>query len=367
MQIEDFINIIDKEFYTGVPDSYLNILSSYLNKNYKENKHIIAANEGNCVGLAAGYHLSTGKTPVIYMQNSGLGNTINPIASLTSEKVYNIPVLFIIGWRGEPNIKDEPQHVFQGEITEQLLKDLKIKYFIVDNKTSKENLKTVMKHFNSLFEYGKCAAILVKKDAFIGDKEKYFNDYTIQREEAIKLILDYSDIVISTTGKISREIFELREQNSQGHNKDFLTVGSMGHASSIALGIALNKTNRKIWCIDGDGAMLMHMGALATIGNINPSNLIHILLNNESHESVGGMPTTSKIDFYNIAKNCGYKNVFIVDKMENLNDILKKVTDLNELSFIEIKCSISSRKDLGRPTTTPVENKINFMNFLKEN
>lgn len=370
MDIEKFIEILDADFYTGVPDSQLRALCDYLMDKYGVNRknHVIAANEGNCVGIAAGYHLATGKVPVVYMQNSGEGNVINPVASLLNEKVYAIPMIFIIGWRGEPGIHDEPQHIYQGEITLQLLKDMGIEYFIVDTESSFEDIAIAMRSFRQKLSHGKNVAFVVRKNAFFYHKNtKYKNNNTLIREDVIKHIVNVSkeDPIISTTGKISRELFEIREENHQSHKYDFLTVGSMGHASSIALGIALNKPKYKIWCIDGDGALLMHMGAMPIVGTSKVKNLIHIVMNNAAHETVGGMPTVmGQIGLSDMAKACGYETVFTVCNAEMLEKALLKAKNCNSLTFIEIKCAIESRKDLGRPTTKPIDNKINFMEYI---
>ena len=373
MDVDKFLKIIGSDFFTGVPDSQLKALCNYLIDKYGVNNkhHIIAANEGNSVALAAGYHLSTGKVPVVYMQNSGEGNAINPIASLINDNVYAIPEIFIIGWRGEPNVHDEPQHIYQGKITLKLLEDLDIDYCILSKDTTEEELTTQMVKYNSLLEQGKSVAFVVKKDAlYYSKKVEYKNDASITREDAIKHIINNcgNDFVISTTGKASRELFEIREQNKQGHNNDFLTVGSMGHCSSIALGVALNIPNKRIWCIDGDGSLLMHMGSIAVIGKINPDNLIHIVMNNYSHETVGGMPTVSDgINLVEIAKACGYKYTVCVDNHEDLEKELSIAKKLKVLTFIEIKCLLGSRKDLGRPTLLPTENKKLFMQMIKKN
>ena len=298
MQVEDFVKILGSDFYTGVPDSQLKALCDYLMNQYGISKkhHIIAANEGNCTALAAGYHLATGKVPVVYMQNSGEGNIINPAASLLHEKVYAIPMIFVIGWRGEPGIHDEPQHVFQGEITLKLLEDMDIAYSVVDKNKAKDELLDTMNTFRKQLEKGKNVAFVIRKDALTYEKPvDYENTNHMTREEIIQHITAVSgtDPVVSTTGKASRELFEIREAENMGHSYDFLTVGSMGHSSSIALGIALNKPDKKIWCIDGDGAVLMHMGAMALIGANKPANFVHIVINNGAHETVGGMPTAA--------------------------------------------------------------------------
>ena len=360
------------DFFVGVPDSQLRPLCDYLMAIYgvDSKHHIIAANEGNCVAIAAGYHLATGKVPVVYMQNSGEGNVVNPVASLLNEKVYGIPCVFIIGWRGEPGVHDEPQHVFQGEITLKLLETLGIEFFVIDNATEEESVNEQLKKWKPLLESGKQVAFVVKKGALENDaKIKYTNGYELNREEVIKRIIKFSkeEPIISTTGKASRELFQIREANGQDHRYDFLTVGSMGHSSSIALGVSVNKPEKKIWCIDGDGATLMHMGAMAVIGTICPNNFVHIIINNEAHETVGGMPTVAgKIDLPAVALACGYVNACCVSSYENLERELKKAAVAKTLSFIEVKCGLGARANLGRPTTTPVDNKDSFMRHLIE-
>lgn len=372
MEVKCFLDILGSEFYTGVPDSQLKAMCNYLMSTYgiDPKHHIIAANEGNCTALAAGYHLATGKVPVVYMQNSGEGNIINPVASLLNDKVYAIPTIFVIGWRGEPGIHDEPQHIYQGEVTVRLLEDMDIKPFIVGKETTEEELNSVMEEFRKILADGKDVAFVIRKGALSYDgKIKYENRNTMAREEIIQHIVKASgeDPIISTTGKASRELFEIREANGESHKYDFLTVGSMGHSSSIALGVAINKPDTKVWCVDGDGAVLMHMGSMAVLGTNAPKNMVHVIINNGAHETVGGMPTVaSKIDLVSIAKACGYPNAVCVDSFEALDQELEAAKDRDELSMIEVKCSIGAREDLGRPTTTALENKKNFMVYLEE-
>lgn len=359
------------EFFAGVPDSQLKALCSFLMDRYGLDpaRHVIAANEGNAAALAAGYHLATGKVPVVYLQNSGLGNVVNPAASLLNEKVYAIPCLFIVGWRGEPGVHDEPQHLFQGEITLPLLDTLDIPYFVIGKDTTLEQVQAKLDEYRALFAQGKQAAFVVRKGALdYSGKTVYHNANPMSREAAIGHILAASgnDLVVSTTGKASREVYELREVRGHGHGHDFLTVGSMGHSSSIALGIALQKPDRRVWCLDGDGAAIMHLGALALIGANRPANLIHIVLNNEAHESVGGMPTVAgKLDLPGIAKACGYPCALSADNPEGLKKALKTAREGKQLTFIEVKCALGARTDLGRPTTTPQENKAAFMAGLE--
>lgn len=365
----DFLKRFD--FFTGVPDSQLRPLCDYLMDTYgiDPKHHVIAANEGNCVAVAAGYHLATGKVPVVYMQNSGEGNIVNPVASLMNDAVYAMPCVFIVGWRGEPNVHDEPQHIYQGQITLQLLDDLNIAYMIIDKSTTTEQVERKLTEWQTLLNSGRQVAFVVKKGGLEYDKKvAYKNDNTLNREDAIAHIVRVSkdDPIVSTTGKISRELFEIREANKQSHKYDFLTVGSMGHCSSIALGVAVNKPNSKVWCIDGDGAVLMHMGAMAVVGSVQPKNLVHVVINNGAHETVGGMPTVAQnIDMCAIASACGYGYVTGVDNAQDLDRALTEVKNKDGLCFIEVKCALGSRADLGRPTTTAIENKNNFADYLK--
>ena len=371
MKVEKLVKIIGSDFYTGVPDSQLKALCNYLMDTYgiDPKHHIIAANEGNCTALAAGYHLATGKVPVVYMQNSGEGNIINPVASLLNDKVYAIPCIFIIGWRGEPGIHDEPQHIYQGEVTTKLLDDMGIENFSIGKDTTDVEVEEVMKGFREKLSQGLDVAFVIRKGALTdAPYVEYKNENHMVREEIIQHIVAVSgeDPIVSTTGKASRELFETRVANDQSHKYDFLTVGSMGHSSSIALGVAISKPEQRIWCIDGDGAVLMHMGSMAVLGNNKPKNLIHVVINNEAHETVGGMPTVAgSIDLVAIAKACGYPNAVSVDNFNELDRELEAAKTRRELSLIEVKCSIGAREDLGRPTTTALGNKQRFMEYLK--
>lgn len=370
MKVGKLVEIIGSDFYTGVPDSQLKALCNYLMATYgiDPHHHVIAANEGNCTALAAGYHLATGKIPVIYMQNSGEGNIINPVASLLNEKVYAIPVVFIIGWRGEPGIHDEPQHIYQGEVTTRLLDDMDIANFAIGKDTTDKEVEAKMAEFRTILATGKDVAFVIRKGALTdAPKVEYKNDNHMIREEIIQHIVKASgeDPIVSTTGKASRELFETRVANGQSHKYDFLTVGSMGHSSSIALGVAINKPDTRIWCVDGDGAVLMHMGSMAVLGSNKPKNLIHVVINNGAHETVGGMPTVAgSIDLVGVAKACGYPYAVSVNSFEDLDRELEAAKERGELSLIEVKCSIGARDDLGRPTTTALENKQNFMEYL---
>lgn len=374
MQIKYLLDEIEKlgvAFYTGVPDSQLRALCDTLMSRYGiGEKHVIAANEGAAVGLAAGHYLATGNPAVVYMQNSGIGNAINPICSLVNDKVYAIPVLFIVGWRGEPGVHDEPQHIYQGEITRELLDCLGVQNYVISKDTSPEELAGYFSKIKEEFALGHQCALVVRKGALESDEKlKYANDYPLSREDVVKLFVDHTDerdIIVSTTGKLSRELFEARETRGQGHEKDFLTVGSMGHSSMIAMGIAREKKERRVFCLDGDGAVLMHMGSLAVAGSAQLENFVHVLFNNGAHETVGGMPTVSeKIDYLEIAKACGYDNIYTAKTEEEVISLLEKIANAKGSVFAEVKTNLVSRADLGRPTTTPIQNKEAFMEFLK--
>ena len=368
----DYLQEIDIDFFAGVPDSQLKGFCNLLLQKYGiSEKHVVCANEGAAVALGTGYYLATGKVPLVYMQNSGIGNAINPIASLINEKVYDIPMMFVVGWRGEPNVKDEPQHVFQGEITLELLECMGITYKIIDAATTVDEFKKAMREFRKLLDHNKQVAIVVKKGSFdeVKQPDLGIKNREISREEAIEMITRMAppkSVFISTTGKASRELFEIREQYAEGHQSDFLTVGSMGHSSMIALGVAMRKKEHRVYCIDGDGALLMHMGSLGVIGARAPKNYVHILLNNEVHETVGGMPTVIRnMDIPTIVKGAGYKNVFMVETKKELYDCLEIAKTVEGPVFIEIMVNLFTRKDLGRPATTPIQNKQLFMKNIE--
>lgn len=371
MKVDTFVRILDCDFFTGVPDSQLKALCNYLMDRYgiDPKHHVIAANEGNCTALAAGYHLATGKVPAVYLQNSGEGNIINPVVSLMSEKVYAIPTIFIIGWRGEPGVEDEPQHVLQGEVTLSLLETIGIDYFIISNSTPESEMAEAMIAFKERLKEGRNVAFVIRKNAFSdAPNVRYHNNNTMIREEVIQKIVKVAgqDPIVSTTGKASRELFETRVTNKQSHKYDFLTVGSMGHCSSIALSIAINKPHQRVWCIDGDGAVLMHMGSLALVGTIKPENMIHLVINNCAHETVGGMPTIAgSIDLVTIARACGYSSAVRVSSYKELDRELAYAKSNRRLSFIEAMCAIGARNDLGRPTMSTVESKRLFFEYLR--
>lgn len=355
------------EFFSGVPDSLLKSFCAYLTDTVEENKHIISANEGSAIGLASGYHLATGKIPLVYMQNSGIGNAINPLLSLADSDVYSIPMVLVIGWRGEPGVKDEPQHVKQGKVTCSLLETMGIPYAVLSDDES-QIPGQIEACYTSIRKNSSPYALVVRKDTFAPYtlQKKQVVTAQMSREQAIEkvmLSLSAQDIIVSTTGMASRELYELREKHGMGHERDFLTVGSMGHASQIALAIALNTKNRRVICIDGDGATLMHMGALATVGTKKTENFIHIVLNNGAHDSVGGQPTVAMdIDLSAVATACGYVKTIKISNPEQLVSFLSQ--NMSGPLFVEVLVTKGSRKDLGRPKASPQENKQALMKFI---
>lgn len=370
---EKFYNLLNDsgvDFFTGVPDSLLKDICSYITDFTPKEKNIISANEGGAIALATGYNLASNKIPLVYLQNSGIGNIINPLLSLADPEVYSIPMLIMVGWRGEPGIKDEPQHVKQGKVTLDLFSSMQVPYDILSTNfdEAKNNIKKAIQYIeknNAPF------VLVVKKNTFEPYKLKrtVITNFELSREEAIKevvLLLNEDDIVVSTTGMISRELFEIRESLNQGHEKDFLTVGSMGHASQIALGIALEKINRKVYCFDGDGAILMHTGSMGIVGDLAPKNFKHIIFNNGAHDSVGGQPTIGfSVDFCKIATGFNYKKVFKVDKAFEIKSIFEIFSKEEGPSLLEICVNKGNRKDLGRPTISPIDNKNSFKSFSK--
>lgn len=360
-------------FYTGVPDSLLKNLLSYLNT-VDDIQHYVAPNEGSAVALASGYYLATGQLPFVYLQNSGLGNAINPLASLTHSSVYSIPLLLLIGWRGETfpdgtQINDEPQHLKQGRITSSLLQQLDIPFYVIDCECDDllSQLRDACNHAKST---SSPVAILVRRNTF-HSINRYFCDTSLKlsRTDAFSTIL--SEVppvvpIVATTGFTGRQVYASRLLSSDRTSQDFLCIGSMGHANQIAAGIAISHPSRHVVCLDGDGALLMHLGSLALTSQI--SNYIHVLLNNGVHDSVGGQPTNSNhIDFCAIASACGYKMVFKSSDVKSLSFALSTALASHYSTFIEVLISPNPEQSLPRPAETPLENRLKFMQFLSSN
>lgn len=357
------------ETLIGVPDSTLKQFCDYINTDGAgEFRHYVPENEGSAIGIAAGVYLATKKPACVYMQNSGLGNTVNPITSLLNREVYDIPVLMLVGWRGEPGVHDEPQHKFMGKITEDLLKVLEIPFAVISKETTPSQLDDIFAEASDVLASKKQYAIVIKKNTFDArDSQKYQNQNRLGREASISKILaslKSDDVVVSTTGKISREVYEQSDKLLHQHAQEFLTVGGMGHASMIAFGIAENMPQKRVFCIDGDGAVLMHLGSLPFIGKQSPKNFFHICLNNEAHESVGGMPTGAVGQSYaKLAQESGYQHTFVLDDEASLEQFLSGLDQLTGPVFAEIRVSMDSRSDLGRPKETAVQNKEAFMEY----
>lgn len=365
-QFLDLLEQHDIRFSTGVPDSLLKDICACITSRGSD---IIAANEGASIALATGYHLATGKVPFVYMQNSGFGNTINPITSLSDPEVYSIPMLIMVGWRAEPGVKDEPQHKKMGRINEALLKSLELPYQILSDQFD-ETQRQLVEVMDVIKNQQRPYVLLVKAGTFapFQMESQAPSAYKMSRESAIQLILERTgveDILVSTTGKASREVFESRVKNGEPHDRDFLTVGCMGHSSQIALGIALQKPDQNVICLDGDGAFIMHMGSVAIIGSLRPANYRHIVLNNGAHESVGGQPTVAfELDFKKISEGCGYTGYFRADSEEQLKEVWDQFYQSTGPVMLEVRTSLGARKDLGRPTKSPIENKKDFMKRL---
>lgn len=356
------------DFFAGVPDSLLKELCACITDTVAPQNHVIAANEGGAVALAAGYHLATGKAAVVYLQNSGLGNTINPLLSLADPQVYRIPMLVVVGWRGEPGVKDEPQHIKQGRIQNRLLEALEYPVAVLSAEPQEAQAQ-ITELTAQMHQLGSPVFLVVRADTFAPYKLAADPPpYSLSREQALELIIPAvgeDARIVSTTGKTSREIFELRERLGQDHSRDFLTVGSMGHASMIALALARFATV-PVYCIDGDGAALMHLGALPIAGHHGPENLRHIVINNGAHESVGGQPTVAfHLDIPAIARECGYRHVFRAQAAGELAAALTELAGVTGPALLEVRVRPGSRADLGRPTTTPVQNKQAFMDALE--
>ena len=371
----DLCNDNGIRFFAGVPDSYLKGLCDELFSRFGTDSpfHIVAHNEGGAIGLCAGHYIATGQPALCYMQNSGLGNAVNPLASLMDSEVYSIPCLLVIGWRGEPGVKDEPQHIKQGKITLAQLDLLDIPYRILSADTPEDAFRNDFSDLINFLRAQKTAALVVRKGAFSSSSQPvYQNRFSLSRERAAELVLKKTgseDLIVSTTGKLSREIFEIREREKQPHNRDFLTVGSMGHASMIALSLAESLPGRRIWCLDGDGAAMMHLGAISLIGQRSPQSFIHVVINNGAHETVGGMPVCSgSLNLTATARAAGYSSVFSVDSESSLVSVLDQVLSFRPCGpvFVEICCACGARADLGRPTSTPVDNRNAMMEFIKK-
>ncbi len=375
MKADTFLSLLQRqtvEFYTGVPDSVLSPFCQTLRDSPSSIRHVMAANEGNAVGLAIGYHLSTGRVPLVYMQNSGIGNACNPLLSLAANGIYAIPLLLLIGWRGKPGESDEPQHIVQGARQNELLDAMGIPYEILDTEDTCEA------RINAACQVAiekRCACALVLSKGFFEKAEGVTvplesAGVLFTREKALDIILSQVDpetAIVSTTGKTSRELFELRKLKGDTHANDFLCVGGMGHCSSVALGVALARPNRNVLCIDGDGALLMHMGAIATIAKAGPKRYRHIIVNNGVYESVGGQATAiDVVDVKTLFQSVGYQRVYSVSDTAALLNVLDGFFDNEGPSMLELRVSPGSRADLGRPTLSPYQSKVMFMKAVSK-
>lgn len=360
------------DFLSGVPDSLLKDFCAYVDMELPPLQHVIAANEGAAVGLAIGHHLATGGLPLVYMQNSGLGNAVNPLLSLADSDVYGFPIILLIGWRGEPGVHDEPQHVKQGRVTLAMLESMGIPFKVVDGDPDAA-IEAANWSVRVAREHSAPVALVVRKGAFAplaaASRAQDAEHLELSREAAVALVtrrLPAHYTIVATTGMIARELYEQRGFAGQDRASDFLTVGGMGHASQIALGIARTQSSAQVLCLDGDGASLMHMGGMATIGTSAVGNLLHIVLNNGAHDSVGGQPTVAQqMSLTDIARACGYDAVEgPFDTEDEVGASLKRLIEVPGRRFLEIRVRRGSRSDLGRPKESPAQNKSRFMQRL---
>ncbi len=360
--------LIDRKitFFAGVPDSLLKQFCFYISSGENKNvTHITANSEGSAISLAIGHYLATGNPALVYMQNSGIGNALNPLISLADNDVYGIPMILLVGWRGKPNTDDEPQHVKQGKITKSLLETAGIKTYELIEDNVEEIIKNAV---NYTIKNNQPVALIVSKNFFSEYNNIKAEEYKIRREEAIEILLKNitnNDRIVSTTGMISREIYEIREKYGQNHSYDFLCVGGMGHASQIAIAIAIEQPEKNVYCFDGDGAFLMQMGGVSQTALLQPKNFIHIVLNNSAHASVGGQATVGNIvDITKVAEGFFYKSILKIRTKEELLNISSKIKDIEKPAFIEVQVRKEARKDLGRPPRNMHKAKIEFMDNL---
>ncbi|MCG5548893.1 phosphonopyruvate decarboxylase [Halorhodospira halochloris] len=360
------------DFVTGVPDSLLKEFNAYIATSLPEERHLIAANEGTAVGAATGSHLATGGVPLVYMQNSGLGNSVNPLLSLCDPEVYATPLVLLIGWRGEPGVADEPQHIKQGRVSPALLEAMEIPFVVLDAAEAEQAAELARWAVAQARKRSGPVALLARKGAFASSPQRPAAATAaseLGREQAIETLVESlptAAMIVATTGHISRELYEYRKRAGGPTGRDFLTVGSMGHSSQIALGIALQRPDRTVVCLDGDGAALMHMGGLASIGARRPGNFYHIVLNNGVHDSVGSQPTVAQdIDLTGVARACSYR--VAAEPVCNQDDLERAGQSLTQHSgpaFLEVWVQPGARADLGRPAEPPAENKKHFQAFL---
>lgn len=359
------------DFFTGVPDSLLTDFIQYVGDHHPAEKYINAANEGTAVGLAAGWHLATKRFPVVMIQNSGIGNVINPLLSLVDPRVYKIPMLFLIAWRGEPGKKDEPQHIVQGGIMSSLLADLGVTSEVLPGYDEGAEAALDLAHFH-LRTKGSPFAFLVRRKTFLTytSTKETTQKHSLSREDAIHVMLEHIgkfDSLISGAGVSSRELIEIREKKGILFNQDFYCLGAKGHSSSIAMGIALAKPSKMIYVLDSDGSFFMHMGAAAQIGSRKIPNLRHIILNNHVHETSGGVPSVGDtVDFVKLAEGCGYVYSASASTKEEVIKHLENMKTIQGSGLLEIKIRSFSKLDTRPPKIGPKENKENFMDFLNQ-
>ena len=358
--------------FTGVPDSLLKDFGAHVMTELPREQHVITANEGAAVGLALGHYLRTGEPALVYLQNSGFGNTVNPLLSLADPDVYGVPMLVLVGWRGQPGVKDEPQHVKQGRVQAALLDAIEVPWEVLPHDHNDAD-DTIARMTSAALEGNTPAVLLVEKGTFAAAASAPppppGTSARPSREDALIAVVEAlgdATINVSTTGMLSRELFELRERTGADAGRDFLTVGGMGHASSIALGVALQESDREVWCLDGDGALLMHLGSLAVVADHGPTNLFHVVFNNGVHDSVGGQPTSIvSVDVPGVAQASGYRYAAVTDDLAAVPRLVAELRQHGGPSLLEVQVRPGNRPDIGRPTRTPAQSKQAFMAALR--
>jgi len=359
------------DMYVGVPDSLLKEFGKHVMSALPRDRHVITANEGAAVGIALGHYLRCGRPALVYLQNSGFGNTVNPLLSLADPDVYGVPIVLLVGWRGQPGVKDEPQHVKQGRVMTAMLDAMEIPWAVLPG--DREEAEACLTEAVERAEADQTPyVVLVEKGTFapadVPDADTTETDLP-SRETALKTLADAvgpDAVIISTTGMLSRELFEHREATGQSGARDFLTVGGMGHANSIALGVAKQEPEREVWCFDGDGALLMHLGSLAVIADHAPANYLHVVFNNGVHDSVGGQPTSIEVvDVPEVACATGYRYSETVRNLEAVPDAVKRLREAGGPALLELRVRPGNRPGIGRPTRTPAESKRAFMDAVR--
>ncbi len=373
----DQLAALGVRFVAGVPDTILCELAGRLGAPDSPLRHLVACNEGAAVAAAIGHHLASGAVAAVYLQNSGLGHAANPLASLAAPEVCSIPLLLLVGWRGEladdgTQLADEPQHRLQGRLTPAQLDLLGIAHETLGPADS-DPAAALRRLLRLALRRQRPVALLLRRGTFAPAPAGSVGPPLaagapqMSREQAIEACLralPAGAATVATTGMASRELFDLRRRRGEPHDLDFLVVGAMGHASHVALGLCCADPGRPVLCLDGDGAALMHLGALASCAGAR--GLLHVVLNNGAHESVGCQPTSAPaLRLAALARACGYARVATVRSAASLEAAVRDFLEGGQSGFIEAVCRVGHRADLGRPALAPREAARQFMRALR--